>query len=125
LQTFPRGDGPRGPRYEVRKDTGTQVPTYFIRIALDKGDAGSGAIHPRPERRGFPRKWMNIGDEVVFKSEVIRRCNHSRFASSFCGVVVDLDERVCGVEMDDRVWYVPVENVVSIGKVKDRILDLP
>jgi len=45
------------------------------KIALEKGDAGAGAIPPQPEHWGFPRNWMI----VQFDSEGVRKLvEHSR-----------------------------------------------
>jgi len=55
-------------RYQVRKDTGTQVPTYFGQDSIGQRRCGNWgglcrrAIPPRYECRGFPRKWMNYGE---------------------------------------------------------------
>ena len=101
LQTFPRGDRcagqyPQGGVTRVRKDTGTQVPTYFVRIALEKGDAGSGAIHPRPERRGFPRKWMNMPDSTkdLVKSALVARANYAKAKETRDKIFVSLIENL-------------------------------
>jgi hypothetical protein len=51
-------------RYQVRKDTGTQVPTYFGQDSIGQRRCGNWgglcrrAIPPRYECRGFPRNWM-------------------------------------------------------------------
>jgi len=76
---------------------------------------------------------INIGDEVVFRKEVIRRSGHSDFATTFRGVVVELDGRTCCVEVRDQFLHVPVANLVTIrpikdwrtGKVEKLVLDLP
>jgi len=76
---------------------------------------------------------IELGDEVVFKGEVIRRSGHSEFATTFRGVVVELDGGMCGVEVYERVRYVPVANLAPIREVKDwrtgkvdkLVLDLP
>jgi hypothetical protein len=63
---IPEGRPPRGGRIDRKaasqapvRARGRKSPIYIlVLIALDKGDAGAGAIPLRHERRGFPRNWM-------------------------------------------------------------------
>jgi hypothetical protein len=58
-------------RYQVRKDTGTQVPTYFGKDSIDIrrcenwGGLRRRAIPPRLKSRGLSRNWMKIRDRKL------------------------------------------------------------
>ncbi len=62
---------------------------------------------------------IKVGDTVVFKGSVIKRCNHSEYTKNFRGVVVKLFGSTCDVETLSGVRAVPTANIVPVKDIFD------
>ena len=62
---------------------------------------------------------IKVGDSVVFKGSVIKRCNHSEYSKNFKGEVVAVFGGTCDVKTLDGVKAVPVANLAKVKEVYD------
>lgn len=62
---------------------------------------------------------IKLKDEVVMKSAVIKRTNHSAFAKNFKGVVVNIVGKTADVQTLDGLRSVPTANLSAVRSVYD------
>ena len=62
---------------------------------------------------------INVKDEVVMKSSVIKRTNHSEFAKNFNGIVDCIVGNTADVVTPNGVRSVPLANLTVVRQVPD------
>lgn len=62
---------------------------------------------------------IKVKDEVVMKSAVIKRTNHSDFAKNFKGVVVNIVGNTADVQTPTGLRSVPTANLSAVRSVYD------
>jgi hypothetical protein len=62
---------------------------------------------------------INLKDEVVMKSSVIKRTHHSDFAKNFKGVVTQIVGNTADVQTATGIRSVPVANLTVVRNVFD------
>jgi len=62
---------------------------------------------------------IKINDEVVMKSSVIKRTNHSEFAKNFKGIVKNIIGNTADIKTDNGIRAVPIANLTAARSVSD------
>lgn len=71
------------------------------------------------KKNGVIQMTINLKDEVVMKSSVIKRTHHSDFAKNFKGVVTQIVGNTADVQTATGIRSVPVANLAVVRNVFD------